>query len=380
MNSAFSTGAESVSFTDSYGRILAEDLASDMDMPPFNKATVDGFACRKQDMGSDMEIIETIAAGMNPEKRVLANQCSRIMTGAAVPEGADTVFMVEDSQLLSSDKVRYTGSFTKENIAIKGEDIKKGDIVLDSGKLIRPQDIAVMATVGRTTVSVGRMPRVAVLSSGDELVEPDKNPGRSQIRNSNAWQLMAQVKDAGAMGKYYGIARDDEEETFSLVTQAISENDIVLITGGVSMGDFDFVPSVLERAGVKILFSRVKVQPGKPTTFGIHSKALVFGLPGNPVSSFIQFELLVRPLIYRMMGCQWNPLVIQLPMKESFTRRFAERMSWVPVIITRDGFVSPVEYHGSAHINSLLAADGIIAIPTGIKKIEKGEMVGVRQI
>jgi molybdopterin molybdotransferase len=124
----------------------------------------------------------------------------------------------------------------------------------------------------------------------------------------------------------------------------------------------------------------VKVQPGKPTTFGIHSKALVFGLPGNPVSSFIQFELLVRPLIYRMMGCQWNPLVIQLPMKESFTRRFAERMSWVPVIITRDGFVSPVEYHGSAHINSLLAADGIIAIPTGIKKIEKGEMVGVRQI
>jgi molybdopterin molybdotransferase len=218
------------------------------------------------------------------------------------------------------------------------------------------------------------------MSSGDELVEPDKVPGKSQIRNSNAWQLMAQVKVAGAIGKYYGIARDDEEETFLLVKQAIAENDIVLITGGVSMGDFDFVPSVLERAGVKILFSRVKVQPGKPTTFGVHSKALVFGLPGNPVSSFIQFELLVRPLIYRMMGCQWNPLVIQLPMKGSFTRRFAERMSWVPVVITGDGLVSPVEYHGSAHINSLSEADGIIAIPVGTKKIEKGEIVGVRQI
>ncbi|MFZ0282084.1 MAG: molybdopterin-binding protein, partial [Bacteroidales bacterium] len=167
---------------------------------------------------------------------------------------------------------------------------------------------------------------------------------------------------------------------FTLVTRAISECDIILITGGVSMGDFDFIPSVLERAGVKILFSRVAVQPGKPTTFGIHSKAMVFGLPGNPVSAFIQFEMLVRPLIYRMMGYFWKPLTMRLPMKERFSRSFAGRMALIPAIITEDGFVSPVEYHGSAHISALSDAGGIITMPAGISILEKGEIVNVRQI
>jgi molybdopterin molybdotransferase len=146
------------------------------------------------------------------------------------------------------------------------------------------------------------------------------------------------------------------------------------------MGDFDFVPSVLERAGVRILFSRVNVQPGKPTTFGVHHKALVFGLPGNPVSSFIQFETLVRPLINKMMGYDWDPLNISLPMKDSFSRKTADRQAWIPVVITKERFVSPVEFHGSAHISALALADGIIALPVGKKTIEKGEVVGVRQI
>ena len=162
---------------------------------------------------------------------------------------------------------------------------------------------------------------VAVISSGDELVEPFSKPGLSQIRNSNAYQLLAQLLSAGALGKYYGIAKDDKEATFELVKQAISECDIVLLTGGVSMGDFDFIPAVLEQAGVKILFSRINIQPGKPTTFGKHADALVFGLPGNPVSSFTLFELLVRPVICRMMGYNLNPVIIQLPMKESFSKK-----------------------------------------------------------
>ena len=152
-------------------------------------------------------------------------------------------------------------------------------------------------SVGCTSVVVSKKPVVAVISSGDELVEPFIKPGVSQIRNSNAYQLLAQLLRAGALGKYYGIARDDKEATYELLKQAIAECDIVLITGGVSMGDFDFIPGVMERAGVKILFSRINVQPGKPTTFGIHPDAIVFGLPGNPVSSFTQFEMLVRPLI-----------------------------------------------------------------------------------
>ncbi len=237
-----------------------------------------------------------------------------------------------------------------------------------------------MASVGHVSVTVSKMPEVAVISSGNELVEPDKIPGISQIRNSNASQLMAQVAQAGASGKYYGIATDDEAQTLSIVEKAISENDMVLITGGVSMGDFDFVPSVLERAGVKILFTRIAVQPGKPTTFGLHPRSVIFGLPGNPVSSFIQFELLVRPLLSKMMGSEWRPLSINLPMNEKFTRRYADRMAFIPVTITGDGHVSPVEYHGSAHISALLEADGIIAMPVGKQIFERGEIVSVRQI
>jgi molybdopterin molybdotransferase len=380
MNSAFTVGVETVPFNESLNRVLADDIRSDMNIPPFNKATVDGFACRRADLGNELEILETIAAGRKPEKTISENRCSRIMTGAIVPDGADTVFMVEDSEILVTGKVKYKGSFTKENIAFKGEDIKTGDIVLHQGHMIRPQDIAVMATVGSALVTVSRMIRVSVISSGDELVEPSEKPGISQIRNSNAYQLMAQIKRSGALGKYEGIARDSEEETFRIVKQALSQSDIVIITGGVSMGDFDFIPSVLEKAGVKILFSRVKVQPGKPTTFGIHSDSLVFGLPGNPVSSFVQFELLARPLICRMMGYTYEPPALPLLMKDSFYRKSADRMGWIPVMISKEGEVSPVEYHGSAHISSLVNADGLIGLQIGKHNIEKGETVSVRQL
>jgi molybdopterin molybdotransferase len=380
ISSGFKTGTEAIAYSDSLNRILAGEVASDIDLPPFNKSSVDGFACRKSDLGNDLEILETIPAGVWPARKVNKGECSRIMTGAPVPEGADCVIMVEETELLHSGKIRFNGSFIKENIAKKGEDVRKGEVVLRAGKRIRPQDIAVMASVGHVSVTVSRMPRVAVLSSGSELVEPDKIPGLSQIRNSNASQLMAQVAQAGASGSYYGIAADDEAQTLNFVEKAISENDMVLITGGVSMGDFDFIPSVLERAGVKILFTRIAVQPGKPTTFGLHSRCVIFGLPGNPVSSFIQFELLVRPLLLKMMGCEWRPLIISLPMNEKFTRRFTDRMAFIPVKITGDNHVSTVEYHGSAHISALPEADGIIAMPVGKQIIEKGEIVSVRQI
>ena len=380
MNSAFDKEAETIDFTCSLNRVLSADIISDIDMPPFNKATVDGFACRRANMGADLEIIETISAGSPPERKVFENQCSKIMTGAAIPDGADTVFMVEDSVILPSGKVRYTGSFTKDNISLRGEDIRSGETVLEKGKLIRPQDIALMALAGNTSVTVSKQPVVAVISSGNELVEPTEKPGLSQIRNTNSYQLMAQIGRAGAIGKYYGIARDDEDATYEILDQAISQSDVVLITGGVSMGDFDFVPSVLERADVRILFSRVNIQPGKPTTFGIHQKALVFGLPGNPVSSFVQFELLVRPLLCRMMGYQWDPVILELPMGSSFTRKSADRRALVPVVITKDRLVSPVEYHGSAHISAFSIATGIITLPEGKKTVEKGEIVSVRQI
>ena len=178
----------------------------------------------------------------------------------------------------------------------------------------------------------------------------------------------------------YGIVPDSETAILEIVEKAIRECDIVILTGGVSMGDFDFVPAILNRAGVKILFNQINVQPGKPTTFGIHKKAFVFGLPGNPVSSYIQFEMLVRPLINKAMGHEWIPLEYQLQMAVRFERKSSDRLALIPVSINMNREVVPVEFHGSAHLTALTCSDGIISIKPGIKSIEKGEVVNVRQI
>ena len=380
MKSAFETATETISFVVSDGRILAEDVLSDIDMPPFNRSAVDGYACRRSDIASDLEVVEVIPAGKVPLKSVGRNQCSKIMTGAIVPESCDVVFMVEDSEDLPSGKIRFTGKEPKINISNKGEDVRTGDMVLKKGKFIKPQDIAVLASVGHTNVLVRKMPEVGIISTGDELVEPMGMPEISQIRNSNAYQLLTQISRAGGKGHYYGIAPDIENITFEMIQKAITENDIVLITGGVSMGDFDFVPSVLKQAGVRILFDKVNVQPGKPTTFGVHSKSIVFGLPGNPVSSFVQFETLVRPLINKMMGYNWKPVEHRLPMAVQYERKSTGRMGWIPVIINENMEVVPVDFHGSAHISALPGSDGLIVIKSGVKSLKKGEIVSVRQI
>jgi molybdopterin molybdotransferase len=380
MKSVFKTETETIAFSGSNGRILDEDIASDIDMPPFNRSAVDGYACHMADLSNDLEILEVIAAGKEPVKKVGKNQCSKIMTGAIVPDGSDIVIMVEETEILPTGKIRFTGSDLKVNISFKGEDVKTGDVVLKKGKFIQPQDIAVMASVGHTKIKVKKKPKVGILSTGDELVEPSVRPSISQIRNSNAYQLVAQVTRAGGEGIDHGIAPDDENITYEMIKQAINESDIVIITGGVSMGDFDFVPAVLERAGVKILFDQVNVQPGKPTTFGVHSKAIVFGLPGNPVSSFIQFELLIRPLINRMMGSDWIPGEHKFRMGVRYERKSTARLGFIPVIINDKMEVLPVDFHGSGHITALSYADGIIALKPGIKHLKKGETVSVRQI
>jgi len=380
MNACVETGSESISFRESLYRILAEDVKTDIEMPSFNRSAVDGYACNKTDLESELEVIEMIKAGKVPQRKVGKGQCSKIMTGAIVPDGCDFVFMIEDSKVLSSGKVICTGSGSKPNVSFKGEDVKAGEIVLNIGKSIKPQDIALLAFLGYTDVRVSKKPLVGVLSTGDELVEPEKTPDISHIRNSNAYQLLAQIERAGGTGRYYGIAPDIEETTYEMIQKALNETDIVILTGGVSMGDFDFVPAVLKRSGVKILFNQVNVQPGKPTTFGVHPGAVVFGLPGNPVSSFIQFETLVRPFISRMMGYDWEPLIHMLPMAVKYERKTVSRAGWVPVIITRDRMVKPVDYHGSAHISAMPYTDGIISIPIGKTIIRKGEIVSVRQI
>ena len=380
MGASFSTGTESVPFTESPGRVLATAVKSDMNMPPWNRSSVDGFACRHSDLGNELKVLETVAAGKMPSQAITPGTCTRIMTGAAVPEGADYIFMLEDSETGTDGTVKFTGKEGKQNISKMGEDVRKGETILTSGRFIRPQDIAVMAMAGATTVTVGCRVKVGVISTGNELVEPDQVPAEAQIRNSNAWQLMAQITRAGAEGRYYGIATDDIASTENLLKKAVGENDVVLISGGVSAGDFDFVPEVITSMGLTIHFNEVAVQPGKPLTFCTGDRKIVFGLPGNPVSTFVQFEVTVRPLIAKMMGVTVEEPPVLLLLGADWSRKRAGRMAWIPVILNKEGEAVPIEYHGSAHITALPQAWGIVAIPQGQSWIQKGEPVSVRQI
>lgn len=370
---------ETVPLESSTGRVLASDIYADMDMPPFNKSAVDGFACRLADLNGLLTVVEEIPAGKAPQKVIEKGACAKIMTGAMVPEGADTVVMVEFTEQTADGQIRFTAGKTSPNICYTGEDIKQGRQVLAKGTLLRPQDIAVLASVGVSMPMVYQQPVVGIISTGDELVEPAVKPAASQIRNSNAVQTVAQVTNAGAIPRYFGIAKDTEQSTHDKLSEAITACDMVILTGGVSMGEYDYVPKLLGDQGVEILFKSLAMQPGRPTVFGVKPGKYIFGLPGNPVSSFVQFEMLVKPLIYAMMGHNYQPPKIALPMGVTFSRKKTTRKTLIPVFF-EDGKVYPVEYHGSAHIHAYIYAHGIVAMEMGRSELKKGELVDVRQI
>lgn len=385
---------ETVSLARSAGRILAHDIISDMDMPPFDKSAVDGYACLRSDLpgppaaGSEMpdhtnpgEIIlrclETIPAGGIPSYPVTPGFCTRIMTGAMVPTGADCVVMVEETEFLDNGLVRFNSPKTNPNICFQGEDVRKGVRILDRGTLIRPAEVAVLASAGITYPQVYCFPSVGIISTGNELTEPDETPATGQIRNSNAAQLQAQLQQMGITARYYGIARDHPEAVGSILEVAGKENRVVLLTGGVSMGEFDFVPAVIQKTGIKILFESIAIQPGKPTVFAVGDDRWIFGLPGNPVSSFVLFEILVKPFLYKIAGHSYSPRVMRLPMGAPYIRKKSERKTLVPVRI-KDSFVFPVYYHGSAHIHAYSLADAIMEVEIGTTQIQTGELAHVR--
>lgn len=381
IESAFVLKSEKINFQLSINRILTEDIYSDINMPPFNKSAMDGFACRLQDLYSPLKIIETIPAGKSPEMEITQGKCARIMTGAMVPNGADTVIMVEHTQEIEPGLIKFNQKITNSNICQIGEDIKTNEKVISKGTLLKPAHIAVLATVGCTSVPVYKKPVVGIISTGDEIVEPHNIPEKSKIRNSNAYQLFSQVLNSFSSPEYFGIALDSKEDTRLMISKALNQCDVVLLSGGVSTGDFDFVPEIMEELGVDIKFRSVAVQPGKPTTFGIsENNKYIFGLPGNPVSSFTQFELMVKPFLFKLMGHDLKEKKIYLPMEENFLRTKSERKAFIPVCITETGTVKLIDYHGSAHINAYIHADGIISVEIGTLSIKKGELVHVRQL
>ncbi len=372
--------SENVRLESCLGRVLAADVYSDMDMPPFDKSAVDGYACRRADLDLELTVLETIPAGKVPSKYVGPGECSKLMTGGMLPEGADMVIMVEDAEVTGLETIRFVAVRSAPNFCLKAEDISLGEKVLYKGTLIRPQEIAILASVGCAAPEVYQQPVIGIISTGDELVEPDEIPVLSQIRNSNAYQLIAQAQLAGCKAKYFGIARDTEEATLQIIQQASLESEIVILTGGISAGDFDFVPSVIQQAGYDIKFRSLAVQPGKPVIFATKEDKYLVALPGNPVSSFVQFEMLVKHLIKLITGNTGQDMPLKIPMGTDYTRKRTTRKAFFPVYITTEGTALPLEYHGSAHIHSYIHAHGIATIEIGKNEICKGTLVNVRLV
>ncbi len=307
--------AEEVSLLDALGRVLAVDATSDIDIAPFDNSAMDGFALRAADLAGatadspgELDVVAHIAAGDDVAGIVVGpGQTARIMTGAAVPEGADSVVMVERTAVVTGDggigsRVAFEiEPRLGEHIRRQGEEVRAGAVVISAGEKLGPAGIGLLASTGHATVAVYRRPRVAVLSTGSELVEVAEKPGPGKIRNSNSYSIAAQVIAAGGIPVRYPIVTDDMDTTRTAFELAAAECDFIATSGGVSVGDFDFVKPVLEELG-DLDFCKVKMRPGNPQTLGSIKGVPFFGLPGNPTSTYVGFEIFVRPSLLMMQG------------------------------------------------------------------------------
>jgi molybdopterin molybdotransferase len=377
MACAQAVGVERMPLFEAGWRVLAEDVAADRDLPPFDKSAMDGFACRRIDLPGPLRVVEVVPAGTQPCKAIGPRECSRIMTGAPVPVGGDCVFMLEDSENLTDGQVRFVGQRTNDNLFRQGEDVHAGEIVLRQGTLLRAADIAVLATLGCPNPLVYRRPRVGIVATGSELVEPHAPVEGAKIRNSNSYQLHAQVLEAGGLPTYYGIAEDVENVIAGTLNRAAAENDVVLVSGGVSVGDLDLVPAALEAAGFHYVFRGVAMQPGRVALLAHNGRLASWGLPGNPVSTFVVFELLVRPFLLSMAGYKTRPSLVMARLDRAIGREKNSRFITVPVAFTAPGRIAPVEYHGSAHIHALSRADGLLSIPAGTGPLAVDSLVAI---
>ncbi|MDA3937897.1 MAG: molybdopterin molybdotransferase MoeA [Spirochaetia bacterium] len=369
--------SENIPIIDALGRIMIKNLISPLDSPPFDKAAMDGFAINSNDSSKKFKILEVISAGDTPLKTVKEGSCSKIMTGAMMPVGADKIIRVEFANEIDGYAVQHTPEPVM-NVIKKAENLSAGDKVLDPGRL-KAKDIGIIASMGFPEVEVSKRPVIGVLTTGSELKNPGEKLGSGQIYNSNGFQMSAHIASTGCFSKYYGIIVDDRAALFEAVAKAFSECDIVLLSGGVSKGDYDYVPEVLEGNGMSTLFHRVAIKPGRPLLFGRKDDIFIFGLPGNPVSTFVTFEVFVKTLIYHLAGLDYKPETYKGKLSRGIKRRDTERTEFYPVIL-REGNVEPVKYMGSSHLNAMSEANGMIIIPNGIAEFKEGETVSVRSI
>ncbi len=381
------TGTEKIPLEHTYGRILAEPIIAKHDVPPFDRSAYDGFAVRAEDTagasGDDripFTVIGEIGAGQVADRRIGSNEAYRIMTGALVPENADAIVMLE--QTVESEKgftLRKPFS-AGENISFRGEDALEGEVLIPKGAFIHPGTVALLATFGYAEVEVAKRPVVGILSTGTELLRVDEELVPGKIRNSNGPMVVAQLARMGIQSKSYGMEADDLEACMKTVEKALVETDILLTTGGVSVGDYDHLPAIYERLGAEVLFNKVAMRPGSVTTVAVLEDKLLFGLSGNPSACFTGFELFTRPAILRMMGAE-KPYMPRMKaiLGEDFTKpnpftRFV-RASWE---MTDAGPVTvPAGFNKSSAVSSIARGNCIIVLPSGTRGFTKGMEVDV---
>ena len=364
------------------GRVLAEDVAADQDLPPFDRAAMDGYAVRAADASHVpvvLEVVGQVRAGQAFDRPLAAGQAVQVMTGAPVPAGASAVVPVEKTRATDGGR-RVEIQVVAEpgaHVARQGCEVRAGEVVLTAGSTIDPAAIGVMAAVGRGRVAVGRRPTVAVLSTGDELVDVWDTPGRARIRNSNGYAVGAQARWCGAEVRSLGVVPDQADRIAEAVREGF-RSDVLLVSGGVSAGAYDLVEEVLARFDTGLLFTRVAVKPGAPLVFGRRGDRLVFGLPGNPVSAQVTFELFVRPALLRMQGAR---VVTRPPMRvtlaEGVSNRSGRRAYAPARLRCEDGRLQawPVPSQGSADLVAHAHANAMVILEPDQTRAEAGETV-----
>jgi len=381
-------GVEGVDLLSALGRVLALPIPADRDFPPFRRAMRDGYAVRAADLAQlpvTLEVIGEIKAGAAASeipREVNPGQAVAIMTGAPTPSGADAVVMVEYTKL-SGDRVTITRAIAVgDNIVPVGSEAWQGQILLEQGTRLDYSGIAVMASVGKQqSVPVYCRPRVAILSTGDEVVDVGEVPGPTQIRNSNSYSLAAQVQDAGGDPRLLGIARDDAGSLRTLIAKGL-ELDLLLMTGGVSMGKYDLVEQVLVKFGAEFFFTGAQIQPGRPVVFGRAKGKYFFGLPGNPVSTMVTFELFARPMIEGLSGMRPRPLVFLHARLKSEIKTKTGLKRFLPGKLSGEFENCEVElagWHGSGDVAGSARANCYIVIPPDRERIAAGEWVAVME-
>ena len=382
--------AETVTVSEAMGRVLAAGIASTRTLPPADCSAMDGYALRRADLAGasaeaprELPVVYEVPAGGTAARPLGAGEAARIFTGAPVPEGADAVVRQEDTEI-AGDRVRFlVEPEPRENVRDAGEDVHAGEEVLPAGTVLGAGHAGMLASLGRSWVSVHRRPRVAILSGGDELVDPDGDPAGGRIVASNAYSLAAQAVEAGAVTSNLGIARDTPED-LERILRAGLDADVLVSSAGVSVGDHDHVRPVLEKIGCRLVFWGVKMKPGYPIAFGRFDEAsgpLVFGLPGNPVSAMVTFDQFVRPLLLRMGGRErvFRPLV-KATLAHALEKK-AGRLHFVRVGLARDGgrvIASSTGNQSSGVLRSMTLAQGLLIFPAEATAIPAGSEVDVQ--